>query len=521
MRTRNSLINIIVSCGSYVLIMISSFLTRGVFSRQLGLAVVGIDGLFTNITSMLAIAELGIGVGIVYKLYKPIADGDKTRIAILLNFYKKAYGYIASVLFILGLGMSCFVWIFAKDTNYSKLQLGIFFMFYIFDTLCSYLFAHKRAMFSADQKNYVNNIAHTICQVLSCILQVSTLLLFENYIIYLVLKVGLRLLESVIISLQYNRKYSDIDLKIKDQMPELERKDLFSNIKAMFLHRVAGVSVQSTSSMIISYGVNIVSAGIYSNYTLITNGLVNVTSQLFNGIVASFGNLLVTTDKEHSFQNFKIIYFINYLIYSFFAIGMLVVSAPFVRIWIGDKGVFPLGTTLLIVIYFYMTGMRQSVYMVRTSAGIYQPDKWLAVLEAVLNIGLSILLVKPFGVNGILCANLISLLAVPFWTQPWIVYKMVFGKGLWFHFRRYFFYGIILVISATITYAACAVLPIENIYLRLVVNVALAVIIPNGINILLFHKTYEFQYLKNLALNLLRALKNRNKAEELEKQNQK
>lgn len=85
MRTKNSLINIAVSICSYGFLMISSFLTRGVFSRELGLAIAGIEGLFLNIVSMLAIAELGIGVGIVYKLYKPIADNDKVRIAVLLD----------------------------------------------------------------------------------------------------------------------------------------------------------------------------------------------------------------------------------------------------------------------------------------------------------------------------------------------------------------------------------------------------------------------------------------------------
>lgn len=510
MRTKNSLINIAVSICSYGFLMVSSFLTRGVFSRELGLAIAGIEGLFLNIVSMLAIAELGIGVGIVYKLYKPIADNDKVRIAVLLNFYKKAYMVIGTVVLLLGVGTASFVWVFIDDkAMYSKWQLSLLFMFYVFDVLSSYLYAHKRAMFTADQKNYVNNIAHTICQGLSCILQVTTLILFKSFVVYLIIKVSLRLLENVIISLQYNKKYKDIDLKIKEEMPKAEKDSLFKNIKAMFLHRVAGFSVSSTSSMIITSFVGVVANGIYYNYTLITNGFLNLTNQLFNGIVASFGDLLTTSTKDRSFENFKSIYLINYLIFSFFSVGILVVVQPFVRIWIGEKGLFPMTTVLLIVLLFYMTGMRQSVYMVRTSAGVYQPDKYLAVVEAILNIGMAIVLAKPLGINGVLCANLISLIAIPFWTQPYIAYKKVFGKSLWYHYKRYALYAVLTAAIGALTYFVCWLLPVSSLGLRVICNMVLAVIIPNGINILLFHKTPEFQYLKNTFTGLLQSVKNR------------
>lgn len=168
-------------------------------------------------------------------------------------------------------------------------------------------------------------------------------------------------------------------------------------------------------------------------------------------------------------------------------------------------------TTILICVYFYMTGMRQSVYMVRTSAGIYQPDKYLALLEAVINIGLAIALVIPLGINGVLIANLVSLMAIPFWTQPYIAYRKVFERGLGFHYRRYAFYAVILVGSAGLTYLLCSLLPISNPYLRLLANAVLAVIVPNGVNILIFRKTTEFQYLKGMGLGLVHTIAKRAK----------
>ena len=68
MRTKQSVIYIIVSCTSYLILMLCTFITRGVFSRVLGLDYAGVESTFLNLVSMLAIVELGLGTGIIYKL---------------------------------------------------------------------------------------------------------------------------------------------------------------------------------------------------------------------------------------------------------------------------------------------------------------------------------------------------------------------------------------------------------------------------------------------------------------------
>ena len=66
---------------------------------------------------------------------------------------------------------------------------------------------------------------------------------------------------------------------------------------------------------------------------LIINGLNNITNQVFNGIVASFGNLMSTSTREKAYENFKVLYFFNYLIYSFFSISFFVICVPFMKLW--------------------------------------------------------------------------------------------------------------------------------------------------------------------------------------------
>ena len=236
----------------------------------------------------------------------------------LLRFYKQSYLLIAAIVFALGVVAAFIAPQLVHDEQFPKAELAVYFMFYVLDVLASYLYAHKRAMLTADQRNFLNSFAHMIAQVTACILQVAVLLLFQSMFLYLVVKVAGRLLENLIISRAYQKRYPHISTGAPTGWNRRKKKDLFSNIKALLMHRIASFSLQSTSSVIIMYFQNSVSAGIYGNYTLITNALINLSNQLYNGIIASFGNLIATESKDKTQRNFNALYLLNYLIFSFF-----------------------------------------------------------------------------------------------------------------------------------------------------------------------------------------------------------
>ena len=76
MRTTYALKNMLSSLSSHFVSMLLGFISQAIFVRTLGSEYLGINGLFSNIVSMLAVVELGIGSAIVYNLYKPIAEKD-------------------------------------------------------------------------------------------------------------------------------------------------------------------------------------------------------------------------------------------------------------------------------------------------------------------------------------------------------------------------------------------------------------------------------------------------------------
>lgn len=498
MRTKNSIINSIAGAVSYLILVLSNFIVRSVFVQQMGADVQGVSDLFTNIISMLALAELGLGTGLIYKLYKPVADHDVPRIKSLLRFYKRAYLIIGSVILAGGLILSFYVYVFDKYKVFSHFYLGITFFLFVLDVIASYLFAHQKALITADQKNYIINIVHAAEQVVVCIFQVVLLVWTRSFVLFILVRIFCRVAEGFVLFRWYKKLYPDIDVKDSEAIDREERRDLFRNINAMLYHRIGGFSLTSTSNMILSYFESFGLVCLYNNYSLITSNVNNMIAQIFQGVTASFGDLLNTEDRQKAYERFNALYYVNYLVAAFCSIAILVMIEPFIRLWLGEKFLLSRWTLLLIIVYFYVYGMRRVIFMARDSAGLYTPDKYMPLVETCLNIGLGIWFVQIWSVNGILLANIVSMLVIPFWIQPFIVYKYLFGRSVKEYFKRYAMYTAALGLSGGVTVWICSKIWFGNMFLVLLLRGCVCLLVPNGINLLLFCWTKEFRYVINI-----------------------
>ena len=102
-RTKNSAINVSIAVFSKLIYVLLSFICRTVFIKTLGAEYLGVNGLFTNILTILSFAELGIGNAIIFKLYKPVANDNIERQKTLMKFYKKAYWIIGCIVLVAGI----------------------------------------------------------------------------------------------------------------------------------------------------------------------------------------------------------------------------------------------------------------------------------------------------------------------------------------------------------------------------------------------------------------------------------
>lgn len=498
MRSKKILINSLFGLFGYLLLMVSNFITRSVFVDQLGMSMAGVDTTFKNFLHVLALAELGLSTGLTYKLYKPIQEKDNRAIKRVLNFYKKAYSLIAAVFMGGALILSVVVNFFVADTGLHPVYISVLFVLYAADTVASYLFANRKALIVADQNNYVVNRNDAFISLLALVCQVTLLYLTQSFILFALVKIVCRLLGASLIGRKFTKMYPDI---AKDNSKEIidgeERKSLMQNMGAMLCHRIGGVSVTATGSAIISGLLGTVKAGIYGNYTLITTTMLQLLTQIFHGITASYGNVLNSEEEDFVYKKFKQIYFFNYLLISFATVSVAVLIQPFMRFWIAEEGsLLSYRTVVLLLIYFYLFGMRRVILMSKDSAGLYRPDMYCPIVEAILNISLSIILVmKLKSVDGIILANVISIVLVPFWSQPILVYRRILHRNPVHYYTRYFLYAALTAAMTALTLWLTSFFHVQNILLELLLKAVVCLIVPNLINLLIFFRTEDMRSL--------------------------
>lgn len=498
-RKKSSFKNMITAVSSNVLTIIVGLVAQAVFIKILGSEYLGLNGLFSNVISMLGIVELGMGSAIIYNMYKPIAENDHEKIKSLMQFYKKSYLIITLIISIIGIMIIPFIK-YIVDIESVTVDVNVYLVYILFllETICSYILSYRRSMLYADQKEYITNIIHMGYTIIVNTMQLTFLYFTHDYYLYLIIKVIMRLVENIVISSYVNRRYSYLLDNNVTKLDSKTEKDIFQKIKALFFHKIGGFIVSGTDNIIISKYLGLVTVGLYSNYYMIINAVQTVINHIIQATRASVGNLLVTESKTKQFDIFNKIRFVNFWISCFSSICIFIIMDSFITIWIGYKFVLPTKVLLVLVINFFIVSSRSTYGAFKEAAGIFYEDRFVPIIESLLNIVLSIIFVKKFGLMGVFMGTVASGLVLWCYSYPKYVYKNLFGRSYYDYIKETIYYLIVFVLIAGFSYSLAILISFENVYLQFISNVLIALIVPNVIMLLLFSKDENFKYFINM-----------------------
>ncbi|WP_054028522.1 oligosaccharide flippase family protein [Bacillus sp. FJAT-28004] len=503
MRVKSSILNITVGLGNQLIITILSFISRTVFINSLGMEYLGINGLFTSILAMLTLAEAGIGSSIIYNLYKPVADNDRPKIMALMELYKKAYYVIAGVVLLLGLVLMPFLDLFIKETSVENLNL--IYILFLINTAAPYLFVSKQSFLNVSQKNYIITAVFSISAIISTCMKIAILHYTENYLLYLAVESALSVMTSIILAIIADRLYPYLKQKINSKLDPEVKANFIKNMKAIILQNVGNYFIFGVDSILISSFVSIAAVGLYSNYKMLIDICRTFLNQVFANMYHSLGNLVAKESPEAVYRIFKVTYLLNFWLYSLLSIGLYLLIEPLIDIWIGSEFKMTNAVLLILVISFYERGMRNSLSAVKTTAGIFHEDRFAPLGQAVINLGISLVLVQYMGIAGIFIGTLVSALVVPFWYTPMLVYRKVFLQPVRHYFISYMLYTVIGIVTCGIVGFVNHFLPSGNL-LWLVLKGIICLVLVNVIYIGVFQRTEQFKYLLGIIRNLLNKL---------------
>lgn len=501
-RTKKSLVNSIYATASQIMTVILSFVVRTVFVKMLTVEYLGINGLFSNIITMLSLADLGVGIAIPYTLYKPLAEENKEKIKVLMNFYKKIYNFIGFIVLVIGIMLTPFLGFIIKEIPNIE-NIKIIYILFVINASVSYFFIYKKLLIDSDQKGYIANKIIMICTLIKTVFEIIVLYLTRNYILYLIISIIISILQNVLISIKCNKIYPYITESTNDIIKKEDVIELKKNIFALMIYRIGTVVLTGTDNIIISKILGVVAVGIYSNYLLIESSLTRIISKISEAITASIGNLVVTTDNEKSKDIFYKLMFFNNCIYSLCAILLTVLINPFINLWLGEEYLLSNVCAFAIGLNFYIYGMQNVVSSFRNAYGLFVQGRYRPILMVIVNIIVSIVLAKYIGILGVIIGTIVSRLFITGIYDPIIVFKYGLKSNVIKYFITYFKYLIIYIFISTISMIVINLIAIENIFTWIITAIILVVII-TIIFMIIFHNDEKFTFFLNAIKNIIR-----------------
>lgn len=500
-RTEYSVLNIVTGLGGYAVNTVVGLVCRMIFTRTLSADYLGVSGLFTNILTMLSLAELGIGSAIVYALYKPLATDDREKIASLVHFYGKCYQTIGIVVAAIGIIVMPFLDLLITEQPNIKESIYLIYGIHLFNTASTYFFSYRSSLLMAAQQNYIvtgTNYAITIGQ---SILQMIWLATTHEYIGYLLIQSIGTFIYNFSVSYIAKRKFPYIVGKKIKPLEKEEKRGLIKNVRALIVWKLSGLLVNSTDNIIITYFNGLAAVGLSSNYTLLSTTINSLLNQLFNGITASVGNLNAIESKEKKMSMFYSINLANFWLFGWAAIGIFVVSTDIVHLFFGESYILPSNIPFVIALNFYMVGMQSAVWTFKNTLGLFRPGRYLLIVTAAINLICSIWLGRIWGLFGILFATAISRAFTNTWYDPYAVFKYGFKESVLPYFSRYIKYTAILLVTGFLCFEACSCIH-YSVGINVVLKICICTIIPNLSFLICFGKTMEFNYFRQLFVKL-------------------
>lgn len=500
-RTQYSAINAISGAASQVFIILLNFVSRSVFVHFLSIDYLGIQGLFTNILTVLSFAELGIGEAMVYALYKPMKDKNHIKLAQLMKVYQKAYRYVACIVLVLGGFFSFFLSWFVGDATHISDNLQLIFFLFVLNTALSYLFSYKKSILLVDQKRFITTISHQLFVVIQIVLQIAVLYLTQNYIGFLVIQVLCTLGDNCLVTWYVNRNYPYLSIKTND-LPSEEWKQILDNIKALALTRISGVASNGSTNIIISKILGLAAVGVVSNYLLIVNAVNGILWTGLTGITGSLGNLNVHASIVKRREIFDQMMLISFWIYSCCCICLFVLINPFIELWLGKDFLISDIIVFAIIWQIYIGGVNYPAFAFRTTLGYFVQVKYAFFSGAILTVVLSIIGGIYFGLTGILFGVPIARLLTSEVADGYYVFKYGLQRSPLVYLKKYVLLFILFLICCGITDFCIKSIFVDGI-IGFIVKILVSLAVTNVVMYLSLCRTKAFCDLLKRAKNLV------------------
>ncbi len=436
-RVKKSLLNARVNLIFYFLTLILSFFSRKIFLDTLGDDFVGLTSTLQNLLGFLNLAELGIGSAIGYVLYKPLFDRDETKINEIISVFGYLYRWIGFIILGTGIVLACFLPLIFPDTIF---EMGIIYFAYfsfLVSSLIGYFANYKQTLLGADQKNYVVTAYFQTANIIKTLIQMASAYYTGSYYLWVAIELTFGVIYSFILNWKINQTYpwlrSEVRLghKLFRKYPEVMKYT-----KQLFVHQISSfVQFQTTPFLIYAF-VSLQTVAYYGNYTLIIDKLAQLMNTVLGSTSAGIGNLISEGNKNKIINIFWELTTIRFFIAGVFCFALSQLIEPFIVLWLGKKYTLESSVLFLIILRIYLQITHGCLGQFIYGCGLFS-DVWSSIAQSLIFMSVAILGGYFWGLEGILCASIVSFFIVIGIWKPYFLYNKGFCKSVWFYWKKW------------------------------------------------------------------------------------
>lgn len=408
MRSKQAVRNMAANIILQMIVFLSGIVLPKFFLEEYGSSINGMVNSVNQFLVYLGLAEAGVGTASMVALYGPLAQKDQDEVNAILSATKKFYyrsGYIFGAL------VAGFVFIYPYIiTQQLDAQLvRVMIIILASSTLVDYLLLGKyKVLLTADQKGYV--VAYVQAAGTALNMAISIFLIYQHVNVLIVKGTGTLIFAAryFIIRGYAKKYYKGLDFGGVPKTDGLDQRG------AAFLHQVVGAIVNNTDTVLLTICLgtrSLIEVSVYSIYNMVVSALNLMFNSFSNGLTAGFGEVISKGEKDilkKSFSNYEYIY----MIFVFFVfVCMSVLLIPFVMIYtqnVTDANYVRPVSGILFTLIILLQNIRIPGLTIICAAGHFKETRLQAVLEATINVVVSLSLVWKLGMNGVLIGTMCS-----------------------------------------------------------------------------------------------------------------
>ena len=450
MDKKRGLKNVLVAIAFKVLIAFFAIIERRYIINVLGNEVNGLYSLYGSIIGFLSVAELGVGSAITYCMYKPIVEGDTNTVSALYNLFKRVYYIIGLIILLAGIFIIPFLPRLAKDYSEINQNIPFTYLIMLLSVVLTYGYSSRTSLLNAYKNNYITTTIHSVGAILQYGIQIAAIFLTRSFDIYLLCRIIAVVVQWIATKLITDKKCG-IVISYKGAILKDEAKaDVVRNVRAMFMHKIGAILVNTIDSLIISAFIGVVILGKYSNYTTIMTSLMSILSLIFTSLTSVVGHACVKEDKKRILRYYNFFFAFNTSIAVIFFLGYYAVIDDLIIILYGKDLVMERSISFVITLNYFIQFLRRSTILFREASGTFYYDRFKPLFEGVSNLLFSILFVNWFGVTGVIIATIMTNLIICHTIEPRVFFKYYMQESAKNHYIENYLYiavfGIVLLL---------------------------------------------------------------------------